>query len=1234
MGPPDGSIIVDTDLDSSGFKAGSDRLLRAVRSLGNSVNKLGPMFQKAMQGSERSIESFQVKSGTLRNTIETLDEELDRLGNQRIKTDQYAAVEKNLRGLNQAFDRLITRQEKLERLDVSKNSRQWKNLQDDIDQCGQKIRNLEAAKEALEQSGQAYILGADTEQYQQLSAELDEARAELDQMSGSAERFNHSMAGVPAAFQRIMPAAGRLTGSVLNAAKSFLHLDRNVRKSNNGLRSSLSTILKYSLGIRSLYILVNKLRGALVSGFQNLAQYSGRTNAAISSLTSALSQLKNSFATAFSPVLETIAPALTRLINLLSAAVTMLGTFFAALTGKSVMVRAKAVQEDYAASLGKTAKAAKEATRQLAAFDELNVLTDKSGDSGSAERFNHSMAGVPAAFQRIMPAAGRLTGSVLRAWEDAGGGVIEAWENVTGTILGFLGDIGRTFHEVFMDGYGYDWIVSVLELLAAILNTIDAIASAFRRAWNDDGTGYTYIASFFTMFTTINRLLAAVGRTFREAWDDGRGEQIAKNLYGIWTNINLTIANLAERIRKAWEDTGLGVSIWGTILDIVNKVLSTLNRITAATAEWAANLNFEPILSAVNELLKALEPLVSLILDGLAWGYEHVLLPLGKWTIEESLPILLFTVSELLKEITDLLEDLGRLLNGQITFDEFLGQLSDLQILLISIGAAFAAYKFSGLFLGLAESVKAVGAAAASSGSFLGGLAAILPAVGTALGAFADAWLVAYDVTELGKIRNEWASLDQEHLEATERYCQTLAEIYEKGGQEALNAVTGTNMSLEEAQAQARAEYAAMPHNMFEGFKAGWNAYFGENGAGLWALVKDAFSHMLDSINSFWGINSPSTVMQDEGMYLVQGLEKGISENWSGVTEFLSGAWENIRTAARTTAEIVAQDASQKWAAVKKAVTDNLGTAGTKAQTVLRQMATNATGTFASISTTAASYLGRLEPTASGNVKAMSTTVSTGIDGIRSSMETKLSASLSAMQRMNWSAVGSSICGGIRSGINAGWSALQTTIGNLASNLVKTAKAALDIHSPSGVFRREVGYNIGLGVGEGVEESEAAVLRSVGSVADAIAEEFAAGSYSIKPIEFDQNSRIPDALNLFSSTITDSFAALIDKLQGIADQVSFAAPAVSGSIVPYQISAEYEIFTDPVTQSLDKNTAAIIQAFISALGSQTNSLSSAFVAALKEFLSSQNNGRGASFGDIKDTANLWTRMFGSSPFYA
>lgn len=442
-GQADGSIIVDTELQTEGFERGSKEMQRALRSLQSKVDGLGPTMRKAVAGSATALESFDGRAQALRETIDVLEAKLEELGKSRLPTEEYQRLQTDITQSQQALDRLINKQEelvgagksetmteeyahitaevkraeaallrlydrrdKMDDLGVDHGSKQYKNLAYDIDLAARKLDDLEKAQKTLKENGSAYtytepykkiqreidaareklakykaeaqqlenggnafVTGTDTAEYGRLSAALKEARNNLDQMTA---RVNKSDS-----------ALGKLASTVKKGAAAMLRLSLRARKTHSSFADGLKTMLRYGLGVRSLFVLMNKLRSALVDGYKNLARYSDRTNAAISSIVSALTRLKNSFASAFDPILTSAAPALTTLIDLISEAVSRIGMLTAALTGAKTYTKAVSIQEDYAASLGGTADAAKEAKRALAGFDELNILSDNSADKNS-----------------------------------------------------------------------------------------------------------------------------------------------------------------------------------------------------------------------------------------------------------------------------------------------------------------------------------------------------------------------------------------------------------------------------------------------------------------------------------------------------------------------------------------------------------------------------------------------------------------------------------------------------------------------------------------------------------------------------------------------------------------------------------------------------------------------------------------------------------------------------------
>lgn len=381
-GQADGSIVVDTELQTEGFDKGSREMQRAIGSLQTKVNNLAPTMKKAMRGSANALESFDGKVGPMRETISALEEKLEQLGKARLPTEGYQWLQTEIAKAEKELDKLLNKEAMYEDMDVNKSSQKWKILQYNIEQTKQKLEEYKADAAQMENDGSAYTSGADSAEYKQLSVSLDSVKSKLESMVQRVERGTSALASFGSMAGKTV--VGGLKGMVSmlgKGAAAMLKLSLRAKKTHSTFSSGIGTLLRYGLGVRSLFALMNKLRSALVDGYKNLARYSSRTNAAISSLMSALTRLKNSFAAAFDPVLRAAAPALVTLINLISNAVSKIGMLTAALTGAKTYTKATTIQEDYAKSLDKTSQSAKKAKAALASFDELNILDDNSSDS-------------------------------------------------------------------------------------------------------------------------------------------------------------------------------------------------------------------------------------------------------------------------------------------------------------------------------------------------------------------------------------------------------------------------------------------------------------------------------------------------------------------------------------------------------------------------------------------------------------------------------------------------------------------------------------------------------------------------------------------------------------------------------------------------------------------------------------------------------------------------------------
>lgn len=184
-------------------------------------------------------------------------------------------------------------------------------------------------------------------------------------------------------FKPIANDLGRMASKVKGLAKNFVKLVRNAslfHKINNmGLKKGFTTLLRYTVGIRSLFVLANRVRSAIEDGNKNLAKYSAEFNTSMSRYKSGLGTLKNAMSVAFAPLVNYFSDAVNRILDSFINAFNTIARLMATLTGAKQVVQATRYYNDFADSLGSASKNAKNLTTGI---DELNILNDQTG-SGS-----------------------------------------------------------------------------------------------------------------------------------------------------------------------------------------------------------------------------------------------------------------------------------------------------------------------------------------------------------------------------------------------------------------------------------------------------------------------------------------------------------------------------------------------------------------------------------------------------------------------------------------------------------------------------------------------------------------------------------------------------------------------------------------------------------------------------------------------------------------------------------
>lgn len=569
----DGSIRINAEIDAKNVNSQMMRVVNSIRKTEAEVSRLRSKMKELEVAKIPTQEYTQ-----LQKDIEKASVALDKLNakkaemeSQKVPTEQYSNLLKNLEKAETEYTRLLEQAKSFEAIGAPMPE----SLSDSLGAAEEKVYDIKSAIESLEKSGGAFTnkfdLGeGNAEKLKQdiaaATAKVNELKAAMSQMETSGKAFTSGIdtEEYARAAERVRELNGNIEESKLrlselkakqgpitnefnrikaSAKKAFSEINSGAKKSNISLSGGLKTILKYGFGIRSIYVLFNKIRNGIKESFSNLMEYSSDFANSVQGLKNSLGTLGNQFAAAFAPIVQMVIPWLTSLINAISTAMTYVAQFIAILGGKSTFTRAKQVQDGYNKSLGSTASAAKKAYGALAKFDDLDVL-QKQEDSGSG-------AGAEAAgnlFEEVP------VDSKFKEWLD---GILEKLKPIL--------EYAKKLKDIFMQGF-WDGLGDYEYRFEAIKNGLEQIKKAAMDIWNDPSVREAadeWAQSVAYMLGSLVGSAASISLTVAAAFIGGLGQYLENNVerikrflvsaFEIKAEINYLLADLFQTVAYIFE---------------------------------------------------------------------------------------------------------------------------------------------------------------------------------------------------------------------------------------------------------------------------------------------------------------------------------------------------------------------------------------------------------------------------------------------------------------------------------------------------------------------------------------------------------------------------------------------------------------------------------------------------------------------------------------------------------
>ena len=622
-----------------------------LKNVDGDVKKLAQRFKEVTQQIDiqsKKVDELKAHLDSLENGgITATSREIQKMQSEFDKTT--ASIEKTKAEINAIGGQLTAVYDNAFKDPVTHQPVFTESEQAQIDAMNAKLDQLEAKLEADKQKAAEMGEALKTATGAATQAEIEKTKQKLAQAETKLESLQ----------VKAEDTGNKLKKSMDNASNSTSSLAVGMDKFNNKLLGMAKRVFIFSMLTKALRGVREQITNVIMSD---------------SGLQTSLYRLQAAFWTAFAPIANYIIPAITKLINWVTAAATAIGQLIAALTGKSykaMIAQGKALQQR-AAAYGASAKGAKKDTKatkdstkatekQLAAFDELQILQenkDKDSSGGSGGNDSGTGGGLANAFNDVLTpmeqlegkftAIATVVGSIgagLAAWKISefiaalyqGGEAAEALKSKINGIVGAIMIVAGTIltAEGYSDAWvnGIDWknLAETIGGLALVIGGIALAISPAAAAFAAIGAGVALLVlgvrdmiaqgpTFQNILTVIIGLLGIFGATLYLATlpvalvVTAIAALVAAFVY-LW--------NTNEEFKQFWID------LWNNIKTAVSEAWeNTIKPAMQALGDFFVTLWNDYIVPFWNEWLK---PMLTELGQFITDVYNNHILPVLQW---------------------------------------------------------------------------------------------------------------------------------------------------------------------------------------------------------------------------------------------------------------------------------------------------------------------------------------------------------------------------------------------------------------------------------------------------------------------------------------------------------------------------------------------------------------------------------------------------------------------------
>lgn len=876
----DGSIIIDTRIDTDGISSGVKEVQAAFKDLANSVKEINAninsIFHDGFEKLEDSFQSLQQKSEKVENSM-------DKMGNSAKKTGTTVSNSFNKMDISGASRK------------VNLLGRQFEGLGTIVKRIGFLVGSAFAVGKLIQFGKESIELGSDLTEVQNvvdvtfttMSDRVNEFAKNAMTSAGLSETMAKRYVGTFGAMSKsfgfseqqaydMSTALTQLTGDVASfynisqdlayiKLKSVFTGETETLK-DLGVVMTQSALDQYALANgygKTTSAMTEQEKVALRLAFvqKQLSAASGdfiRTSGSWANQVRVMQlQLQSLKATVGQGLINIFTPVL-KVINILLGKLATLANAFKSFTELITGKKSSGQTSGSGAGLAGTGAITDAADAYGQAADNAEKLADANKDNATAtKKANKETKNYLSSLDEVHKASSTEGTSSTPSGSGSGG---------TGSGGGGLpSSVGSVDYGSLAEGENaLDKISDSAKKLADLLKKL---WKPFQDAWKKEGKNTINAAK--TALDGLKKLAVSVGKSLVEVWTNGTGTTMLTTMLKIAQNVLKTVGNIASGFADAWNKNNVGTQIIQNIADALVVVMQFVERIAADTATWAANLDFYPLLESISNSTSKMVPMYEAIGNVLERIYNNIILPMLKWVIEVGLPTVINLIADLVGFFTDhqsIIEAFGTALIG-----------------------AFAATKIAELALSIGKSIstimlyaKGLIALMTGSGGIIGGIKAIATAIGPG-GIFAIAVGACIAIGVL--LYKNWDKIK----EVAGIVASAVVGFFKTMGE-------GVSMILSDLK---------------------------ETVTGILDAIGTLVSNVVSSIVKF--VTSKTREMAEAATRKISGMKEKMSTLWNGMKANVKETWDNIMAIVRNKVAAIRDAIVNKFTSARDRVVEIFG---------------------------------------------------------------------------------------------------------------------------------------------------------------------------------------------------------------------------------------------------------------------------------------------------------------------